>query len=182
MTPPTDHDDPHSYAIALVHEIASSIGLTTIAKISENDEMVWATTESFLPRTIDQANYGGLLHAAAELERRYPRPDNPVFACALVLPEHDIAYLHDATATGAAAGTLSIGPNPHDNPDIREAVMDGLAALMQAVLDAQRPSRTSARAFANHPHTPASRPPSRPDQDYLNPPPLNGHRHNGPHR
>jgi hypothetical protein len=182
LNPIADPDDRHNDAIAVVKHIAAGTGFDTIAKISANDLVVSATIVSLLPLDITQPDYGTLLRVTADLERRYPNPDSTVFACALILPERDIAYLHDSSTAQATDVALTVGPNPHDDPATREAARTGLSSWMDAIRAAQQPQRPVGHPFLNHPRTPADRPPTRPAQDYLNSPRLNGNDHSGPHR
>jgi hypothetical protein len=143
MISPTDPEF-RRLAEEVVRHIARGTGFTTIALIGATGAMAFAVTESHLPTDITDPDYGRLLHTAADLERRFPTP-LPVFACALVLPERDIAYLRDASTARASA--LTVGPHPYDDPDTRQTVEQGLAALMQAIVDTQPAHRPAGRPF-----------------------------------
>lgn len=133
------------YLEAVVRDIAAGTGFTTVGFIGETAEAAFAITCSFRPDQVGERDYGLVLHAAAEMERRHPTT-NPISACCLVLPERDIAYLHDPQANPPLRA-LTVGPNPYDDPETANEVRDGLADLMGAIQQAQR----AARAFQNRP-------------------------------
>lgn len=170
-------DDPQARHLVtgVVRDIAAGTGFTTITRIGEVGGTNFSVNISFLPTaTVD---YGVLLHAITDLERETPT-SLPVSACALILPERDVAYIKHGTAPMT---TLTVGPNPHDDPDTHRVVEEGLAAYMQALLDAQPAHRPTGRPFRTQPGpTPNTARPHRPLNGATFPHP--DHDIKGPHR
>ena len=100
-------------------------------------------------------------------------------ACALLLPDRDIAYLKHGTTPMT---TLTIGRNPIDDPETHQGVQAGLDALMQAIGDTQPTTRPGGRPF------PPTRPGRMPNTSARHgplgwtPPPSPGPDRPGPHR
>jgi hypothetical protein len=134
----------------MVRHIAAGTGLTTIATIGLSvDGMPVATRTAFSARRLD-ASYEALLDVAARMQRHHPR-GVPAYACALILPERDVAYLHHHDTGNALAQVLTIGRNPVHDPATQTGVSRGLAALMRALADTQPQHRPTGRAFLNDP-------------------------------
>lgn len=161
-----------------VRHVAAGTGLTTIVTIGVGaDAVPIISQERFAPQSLD-ASYERLLTVAADLARRHPR-DLPAHACALILPERDVAYLHHHDTGTSPAQVLVVGRNPVDEPATRLQVSRGLATLMQALADTQPARPAAALAFLAHPaaHLDLLPPPPPP------PPPAPGRPERpGPHR
>ena len=143
-------DELRDIAEQVVRHIAAETGFTTIATIGMGaDGTPVATRSSFSPRHL-AALYGDLLDVFTDRTRRHP-PDVPAYACALILPERDIAYLHHHQTTGQPVQVLTVGRNPVQDPATRIEVSRGLAALMRALADTQPPHRPTGHAFLNRP-------------------------------
>jgi hypothetical protein len=136
-------DNPHArYLIShLVRHIASDTGFTTLARIGEVADDLFALRDTYMHGP--DIDYDELLAIATLLEPGQPTP-GPVAACALVLPDGHIAYIKHATAP---MSTLTVGPDPHDDPDTHRAADAGLTAVMHIHLDRQPTSRPTGRAF-----------------------------------
>ena len=150
MSSDPNPDELHHIAEQVVRHVAAETGFTTIATIGMGaDGTPVATRSSFSPRHL-AARYGDLLDVLADRTRRHP-PGVPAYACALILPERDIAYLHHHPPGRDLAQVLTVGRNPVQDPATRIEVSRGLAALMQALADTQPPHRPTGRAFLNRP-------------------------------
>ena len=157
----------HHIAEQAVRHIAAGTGFTTIATIGMGaDGVAVVSRTGFSPVQLN-ASYERLLNVAADLERRDPR-GLPAYACALILPERDVAYLHQGQTGTGLAEVLTVGRSPFDEPVIRVEVSRGLAELMAALRETQPTNRPAGRAFAHEPGTeevvlppmpPVSRPP-----------------------
>jgi hypothetical protein len=168
----------HELAEQLVRHVAAGTGLTTIVTIGVSaDGVPIVTREGFSQRHLD-ASYEQLLVITAQLVRQHPR-GIPTSACALILPERDVAYLyHDDTGSGLAQ-VLTVGRNPVDLPTTRVEVSRGLHLLMQTLADTrQRPAAAS--AFLADPTACLGLIPPPPQQPGAPAPDRPEHR--GPHR
>jgi hypothetical protein len=134
----------HELAEQLVRNVAAGTGLTTIVTIGVSaDGVPVVTQEGFSQRHLD-ASYEQLLVITAQLVRQHPR-GIPTWACALILPERDVAYLHHHDTGTGLAQVLTVGRNPVDLPTTRLEVSRGLHLLMQTLADTQqRPAAASA--------------------------------------
>jgi hypothetical protein len=145
VSPPIpDPAQQRELAEQVVQHIAAGTGLTTIVTIGvAADGIPVITREGFSPRHLD-ASYERLLVITADLVRRSPR-GIPTSACALILPERDVAYLHHHDTGTGLAQVLPVGRNPIDLPTTRTEISRGLATLMRALADTQqRPAAASA--------------------------------------
>jgi len=159
MTDIPDSTELHHLAEQVVRLVAAGTGLTTIATVGVGaDGIAVATKTGFSPHNLD-SSYERLLDTAARLERRHPG-GVPAYACALILPEHDVAYLHHHETGTGLAQVLTVGRNPVDDPYTRQSVQAGLEALMQAIGDTQPATRPIGRAFP--PMTPGRMPNTSP--------------------
>jgi hypothetical protein len=161
----------------MVRTIAAETGLTTLMRMGQTPIGPFAVTERFLHRP--DLDYQSLLDAAAVAEVIHPL-DLPVEACALVLPDRDIAYIKHGTAPMT---TLTVGRNPVDDPDVRRGVQAGLDALMTAIGGTQPPARPTGRPFppTTNGHMPNTA--TRFGQiGNWTPPPPPGPDRDGPHR
>jgi hypothetical protein len=143
-TPTPDPAQQRELAEQVVRQLAAGTGLTTIVTIGmAADGIPVITREGFSPRHLD-ASYERLLVVTADLVRRSPR-GIPTSACALILPERDVAYLHHHDTGTGLAQVLPVGRNPIDLPTTRAEVSRGLSTLMHALTDTQqRPAAASA--------------------------------------
>ena len=143
-TPIPDPTASRELAEQVVRQLAAGTGLTTIVTIGmAADGIPVITREGFSPRDLD-ASYERLLVVTADLVRRSPR-GIPTSACALILPERDVAYLHHHDTGTGLAQVLPVGRNPIDLPTTRAEVSRGLSTLMHALTDTQqRPAAASA--------------------------------------
>ncbi len=140
-----DDPDARYLVTAIVRAIAAATGLTTLARIGENPLGAFAISQAFLHEP--DVDYRPLLLAVAAMELIDPT-DVPISACALLLPDRDIAYIkHGANPMT----TLTVGRNPVDDPDTRQGVGVGLDALMRAISGAPPPNRPMGRAFPTLP-------------------------------
>jgi hypothetical protein len=170
-------DDPaaREFVAGIVRDLATSARSTTITRIGDMRHVAYAVTNPVL-HTPD-LDYAELLAAYNREERRNPL-SVPVSACALILPDRDVAYLKHGTE---AMTVLSVGPNPRDDPDTHRAVEDGLTTLMQILLDTQPAQRPTGRPF---PTTPGRMPNTTSHLPHINGwrPPQPGRDASGPHR
>jgi hypothetical protein len=169
MTSDPDPDELRHIAEQVVRHIATETGFTTIATIGVGaDGMPIVTRSSFTARHM-AARYGDLLDVFADHTRRHP-PGVPAYACALIAPERDIAYLHHDQAGAELAQVLTIGRSPDPDAATHIEVSRGLAALMAALTDTQPPHRPTGHAFLHRPDaqavllppTPPTLPPDQP--------------------
>ena len=165
MVHPLGSDELHHLAEQAVRHIAAGTGFTTLATIGMGaDGLAVVARSSFSPVDL-KAGYGRLLEAAARLQRRSPR-GVPAYACALILPERDVAYLHHQGARNRLAQVLTVGRSPVSDTATHIEVSRGLASLMSALTDTQPPHRPTGQAFLGDPSAhlvilPAA-PPARP--------------------
>ena len=149
MTHTLDAHQRQRLAEHAVRHVAAGTGFTTIVTIGVSVDGVPVLTQNpFSARSLD-ASYGHLLDTAARVEREHPR-EAPAYACALVLPERDVAYLHYTDDDGAAH-VLAVGRNPVNDPDTHAEVTAGLAAFLQAIQDTQPSHLPTGRAFLAQP-------------------------------
>jgi hypothetical protein len=176
MLSPDDPDARHIIA-GIVRTIAAGTGFTTLMRIGDSPLGPFAITDSYVHQP--DLDYAALLHAAAVVERARPL-GVPIDACALVLPDRDIAYIKHGTASMT---TLTVGRNPVDEPDTHQGVHAGLDVLMQAISDTQPTSRPHGRAFPP-PTAPAPTPDASPGHGHASgwPPPPPSAERRGPHR
>jgi hypothetical protein len=150
MSRPPDSRELHAIAELVVRHIAGGTGFTTIATIGiGSDGIPVIGNIGFSPQHLG-ASYEQLLDSYTRLEREYPR-GAPAYACALILPERDVAYLHDHQTGDALAHVFTVGPNPVNDEATHQAVSRGLGALMRALADTQPPQHPTGRAFLRHP-------------------------------
>ena len=175
MLSPEDPDARH-IVTGIVRVIAAQTGFTTLMRIGESPAGLFTINEPFLHGP--DVDYRLLLHAAAAAELVEPL-GLPTAACALLLPERDIAYIKHGTAPMT---TLTVGRNPVDDPDIHQAVQSGLDALMLAIGDTQLATRPTGRPFP--PTAPGCMPNTSSRYGPLNgwSPPPPGPDRRGPHR
>lgn len=175
MLSPDDPDARHIIT-AIVRTIAAETGFTTLMRIGDSPIGPFTVNEQFLPDP--DVDYQLLLHAAAAVELIDPTR-MPIEACALLLPDRDIAYIKHGTTPMT---TLTVGRNPIDDPHTHQAVASGLDALMQAIAGTQAPHRPTGRAFPNGP--PGRMPNTSGRHNPLGgwSPPLSGPDRPGPHR
>jgi len=164
MTDTPDTAELHDIAEQMVRHIAAGTGLTTVATVGMGaDGIPVVARTGFSPHSLD-ASYGRLLDALARMQRRDPR-GVPADACALILPERDVAYLHYPGTGDGLAQVLVVGRNPVADPTTHLEVSRGLATLMQALTDTQPPHRPTGSAFLADPSatvTLLAPPPQRP--------------------
>jgi hypothetical protein len=165
MTNTVDSQEPRRIAEQVVRHIAAGTGFTTIVTIGLGaDGLPVITHTGFSPTSLD-ASYRRLLETATSLQRRHPR-GAPAYACALVLPERDVAYLHHQQTGTGLAQVLTVGREPVNDPDTHAEVSHGLAELMRALEATQPPPRPTGRAFLAQPGSQlvllADPPPGRP--------------------
>jgi hypothetical protein len=142
-----DLADLRHLAEKIVREIAAGTGFTIVATIGmDADGSAVVTQDPYLPGNINEPNYERLLYNHSDLLRRNPLRV-PVDACALVLPELDVAYVHYRDAGPVPAQAFTVGRNPVNDDLTRAAVSRGLAAVMSAIADTQPPHRPTGRAF-----------------------------------
>jgi len=153
MLSPDDPDARH-IVTGIVRTIAAETGFTTLMRIGESPIGPFTINDRFLHEP--DLDYQLLLNAAAAAELVDPL-GVPISACALVLPDRDIAYIKHGTAPMT---TLTVGRNPVDDPYTRQSVQAGLEALMQAIGDTQPATRPIGRAFP--PMTPGRMPNTSP--------------------
>jgi hypothetical protein len=174
MLSPDDPDARHLIT-AIVRTIAAETGFTTLMRIGDSRIGPFAVNQRFLHEP--DVDYQLLLHAAAA--ELVDPTGVPISACALLLPDRDIAYIKHGTTPMT---TLTVGRNPIDDPDTHQAAESGLDALMQAISDASPPNRPMGRAF---PNLPSGRMPNTSGRHgHRNgwPPPSSGPGRRGPHR
>jgi len=170
MTRPQDSEELHHIAEQVVRHIAAGTGFTTIATVGVGaDGVAVATKTGFSPVDLG-ASYGRLLDTAASLERRHPR-GAPAYACALILPERDVAYLHHHQTGDGLAQVMIVGRSPVDDTSTHIEVSRGLATLMRALADTQPPHRPTGRAFL---HDPSAQVVALPPQPLQRPPGYHG--------
>jgi hypothetical protein len=136
-------DDPDARHIVtdIVATIAAESGFTTLMRIGESPIGPFTINDTYLHDP--DLDYGQLLRAVTVLERAEPLA-LPISACALLLPDRDIAYIQHGAAPMT---TLTVGPNPVDDPGTHQAVQAGLDALMQVIGDTQPAARPTGRPF-----------------------------------
>jgi len=172
-------DDPEARHIVdrLVRDVAAETGFTTLLRIGEAFGEPFAYGAHFIHEP--GLDYGQLLQVLAGAERARPI-GLPNAACALLLPDRDIAYVKHGTAPMT---TLTIGRDPVDDPDTHQGVQAGLDALMRAIADTQPATRPAGRPF---PPTPPGRMPNTSTRfnprGGWTPPPSPGPDRPGPHR
>jgi hypothetical protein len=147
---PVDPDARH-IVTRIVRAIAAETGLTTLLRIGDSPFGPFAVMEQFLHQP--DPDFGLLLNAAAAAESADPL-GFPISACALLLPDRDLAYIKHGTAPMT---TLTIGRNPIDDPDTHQGVEAGLEALTQAIGQTEPPTRPTGRPF---PSATPDRPPN----------------------
>ena len=172
-------NDPESRHIVehIVRGIAVETGFTTLLRIGDAFGEPFAYAAHFIHEP--GLDYGQFLQVLAETERAQPL-GLPNAACALLLPDRDIAYVKHGTT---AMTTLTIGRNPIDDPDTHHGVEAGLDALIQAIGDTQPPARPAGRPFP--PATPGRMPNTSARHSPLGgwtPPASPGPDRPGPHR
>ena len=170
MTDIPDSTELHHLAEQVVRLVAAGTGLTTIATVGVGaDGIAVATKTGFSPHNLD-STYERLLDTAARLERRHPR-GVPAYACALILPERDVAYLHHHQTGNGLAQVMTVGRSPVDDTSTHIEVSRGLATLMRALADTQPPHRPTGRAFL---HDPSAQVVALPPQPLQRPPGYHG--------
>jgi hypothetical protein len=171
-----DDPDARQLVIDIVRTIAAETGFTSVVRIGDIGIGAIAVHQPILHEP--DVDYQLLLHVAAAAELVDPT-GVPISACALVLPDRDIAYIKHGTTPMT---TLTVGRNPIDDPDTHHGVESGLDALMQAIGDTQPPNRSMGRAFPNVP--PGRMPNTSGRHGNRNgwSPPSSGPGRRGPHR
>jgi len=171
-----DDPDARFLVTAIVRDIAAGTGLTSIARIGENERGPFAVNIAYLHDP--DLDYGRFLADITDDERRDPL-SLPVSACALILPDRDIAYIKHGTAPMT---TLTVGPNPKDDPDTHRTVDTGLTAFMELLTDTQPADRPAGRPFpsAAPGRVPNTSPHHRPINGWT--PPQPGRDSRSPHR
>jgi hypothetical protein len=151
MTRPPGLRELHTIARQVVRHIAAGTGFTSIITIRMgSDGMPVITNTGFSALRLD-ASYEKLLDTyTQQLEHVYPR-GFPAYACALILPERDVADLHDHETGDSLAHVFTVGPNPFNVEATHSAVSGKLGTLMRALADTQPPQRATGRAFLNQP-------------------------------
>jgi hypothetical protein len=150
-----------------VREIAARTGFTVVATIGlDRYGCGIVSVQRYLPTDINHPDYEGILRHHAGWVRRDP-PRVPVFACALVLPELDVVYVHYRDAERNPAQVITVGRNPTTDETIHAAATRGLRSVMSAVVDAQPEHRPIGRAFLAGPRAPVAElpPPPTPPSD-----------------
>lgn len=140
-------DDPaaRDFVAGIVRDIAASARSTTITRIGGMRRVAYAVTNPVWHGS--DLDYAELLAAYNREERRNPL-SVPVSACALILPDRDVAYLKHGSEPMTV---LPVGPDPRDDPDTHRAVEHGLTTLMQTLLDTQPTQRPTGRPFPTAP-------------------------------
>ena len=145
MTTPTPDPAPsRELAAELVRYIADRAVAPTVATIGASADGIPVVTEESFDARHGGGSFEDILVETAELVRREPR-GIPTWACALILPARDLAYLYHHDTGDGVADTLATGPDPLDLPSTRGEASRGLAALMRALTDTrQRPMAAGA--------------------------------------
>jgi hypothetical protein len=143
-TPTPDSAALRELAAQLVRYVAARAVAPTIVTIGESaDGIPIVTEESFTTEHVE-ADVETILIAQADLVRLQPR-GIPTWACALILPARDLAYLCHHDTADAAVEVVATGPDPVDLPTTRADASRGLATLMRVLADTQqRPAAASA--------------------------------------
>lgn len=160
MLSPHDPDD-RQLVHGIVHEIGTEVGLTTLVRVGR-DGPAGTTPHAVISQYAygPDINLDALLTASAMVEA-HDHTHLDLSACALVLPDRDIAYVkhgdNDVT-------TLAIGPHPHDDPATHQVVAAGLSHLidtLHAVAGAGQPRGRPFLTIAVLPPDSGPHPPAR---------------------
>jgi hypothetical protein len=113
-------------AVRAIAALSAAPILVTVVRAARGRVRAGATQLD--PAQFYQHGASFLLNALADARRQYPGFAIPAEAYAFTLPERDIAYLVDLCGM---VTTIAVGPDPHDHPNTREDVLDGLHALVR---------------------------------------------------
>ena len=143
MLSPHDPDD-RRLVRGIVQEIGADVGHTTLIRVGR-DGPAGTTPHVFINQYAygPDINLAALLTASAIVEPHH-RPDLNLSACALVLPDRDIAYIRHGDTDVTA---VPVGPRPHDDPATRQVVATGLANVMDAIHQATETGRPNGKPF-----------------------------------
>jgi hypothetical protein len=148
-----DPQDRHSIT-NIVLSIAAQTGFTTLMRIGDSPLGPFTINDPYLHEP--DLDLRLLLNDAIAAERANPL-GIAISACALVLPDRDIAYIKHGPAPMT---TLTIGRTPVDDPYTHHVVNAGLDALMHLHGNTHLPDRPVGRTFP--PASPARMPDTSP--------------------
>ncbi len=148
--------------------ISAPVGVPAFISVADHSGVTIASVYAFESENDASTDLDTTLRALAEVEQLMPGTVDPGDILAVTMPDADIAYLLDVNDR-SVVGT-ALGPEPDDDPQIRDEIVGGLQAIAKAMADSRHRPRTPG-AF---PVLDRINPDVRPSSSPLPPPPSPG--------